>query len=173
MEQNRYIYSMPDHAPPSKALDPSFFDGRLMIDILSWDWNLRIALNPAAIGPEAPLKGLDYGRDFTLYGRVRAPRELRNKSVKLTLSPFGPKMRFGPGGLEQVGELTVQPPGSEFDFEGALMLPEDAIATTATSLASIWKHVQVHTCDYSPRDVAAYFFAAAIHPNLQAWTDAD
>lgn len=144
-----------------------------MIDILSWDWNLRIAISRAAVGRKVQFRGLDYGRDFTLHGRVRTPRELRGRTIKVTLSPFGPKVRFGRGGLGQVGRLGPLPPDSEFDFEGVLMLPEDAIATTATSLATTWKHLQVHTFADDPQQVAAYFFSAAIPPNLQAWANGD
>jgi hypothetical protein len=157
---------MSDDAQPIHALDPAFFEGRLMIDILSWDWNLRVAINATAMRPRTRFQGLDYGRDFTLHGRVRTPRELRGRTIKVTLSPFGPKVRFGRGGLGQVGRLKTLPPDSGFDFEGVLMLPEDAIATTATSLASTWKHLQVHTFDDDPQQVAAYFFSAAIHPTL-------
>jgi hypothetical protein len=154
------------------ALEPPF-EGRIMIDILSWDWNLRIAINRAAVGRKVQFRGLDYGRDFTLRGRVRTPRELRGRTIKVTLSPFGPKVRFGRGGLGQVGRLEPLPPDSEVDFEGVLMLPEDAIATTATSLAATWKHLQIHTFDDDPQEVAAYFFSAAIPPDLQALANGD
>lgn len=136
---------MSDVKPPNAATDPGFFDGRLMIDIVGWDWNLRIAVNPALARPKARFHGLDCGRDFIIHGRARGPRELRGKAIKVTLSPFGSKVRFGRGGLQQVGALKAGPGGSDFDFEAVLMLPEDAIATTATSLASTWKHLQSRT----------------------------
>lgn len=166
---------MSDDAQPTAALDPSFFEGRLMIDILSWDWNLRVAINPAAMRPGARFQGLDYGRDFTIHGRIRAPHELRGKTIRMTLSPFGPKVRFGRGGLGQIGRLEVLPSSAEHDFGATLMLPEDAIATTATSLASIWRHVQLLTFDEDLQGakVSALFFCAAIHPNLEASTNAD
>lgn len=143
-----------------------------MIDILAWDWNLRVTINPATVGPKARFQGLDYGRDFTLLGRISAPGDLRGKSIKVTLSPFGSKVRFGRG-AERVGRVALSPKDAEFDLEGVLMLPEDAIATTATSLASTWKHLQIHTFDDDPQDVAAYFFSAAIAPNLPALANAD
>jgi hypothetical protein len=138
---------MPDDQPPNAALDPAFLEGRILIDILAWDWNLRLAISSTAMRPRARFQGLDYGRDFTIHGSVRAPRDLRGKTVRVTLSPFGPKVRFGRGGLQQVGSLTVLPQGSDVDFEATLMLPEEAIATTATSLASAWKHLQILTFD--------------------------
>lgn len=164
---------MSDDAQPPTALDPSFFEGRLMIDILAWDWNLRVAINPNAMRPRARFQGVDYGRDFTIHGRIRAPRELRGKTIKATLSPFGPKVRFGRGGLRQVGGLEVKAAGADHEFEVALMLPEEAISTTATSLASVWKHLSIWTFDedVDSAKVEAYDFAADIHPNLRAWAD--
>ncbi|MDO8324106.1 MAG: hypothetical protein Q7T23_14335 [Phenylobacterium sp.] len=165
-----------DAAIPNAASDPSFFEGRLMIDILAWDWNLRVAIcDHAVTRPKARSLGLDYGRDFTIHGRVRAPREHRGKSIKVTLSPFGPKVRFGRGALQNVGKLTILPEGSVFEFEAVLMLPEAAIASTASSLASTWKHLQIKIHDVGPggAEASAYFFQSSIHPNLEAWANAD
>ncbi|MDO8801823.1 hypothetical protein [Phenylobacterium sp.] len=141
-----------------------------MIDILAWDWTLHVATNQAVTRSKARSLALDYGRDFNLHGRVRAPREHRGKDIKVTLSPFGPNVRFGRGGQQHVGELTARPEGSDFDFEATLILPAAAIATTATSLASRWKHIQIKT---DGAKVSAYFFDAGIHPNLEAWANAD
>lgn len=142
-----------------------------MIDILSWDWNLRVAISGEQT--KAALQGLDYVRDFTIFGRVRAPRELRGKTMKATLSPFGPEVRFGRRGLEDVGQLKVLPADGDFNFEVTLRLPEEGIPTTATSLASIWKHLHIWTFDERATDarVDAYSFSADIHPNLRAWAD--
>lgn len=166
---------MSDDPRPNAALDPGFFDGRMMIDILAWDWNLRVAISPAAFRPKARFQGLDYGRDFTITGRVRAPRELRGKTIKVTLSPFGPRVRFGRGGLKEVGRLTLLPLGGDLDYRVTLMLPEEAIATTATSLASAWKHLDIWTFEEVPQDamVSSYSFSAEIHPNLLAWANAE
>jgi len=146
-----------------------------MVDILTWDWNLRVAISLATTRPRSRFQGgLDYGREFTLHGHVRAPRELRGKKMKVTLAPFGPRVRFGRGGLQQVGRLTVLRPGADSDFETTLMLPESAIPTTATALASTWKHLQIMTFDEGADGaaVSAYFFHADIHPNLKAWANA-
>jgi hypothetical protein len=161
---------MSDDPQWNAALDPTFFEGRFIVDILSWDWNLRVSATSAA-GHD----GLDYGRHFTIMGRVRAPRELRGKTMKVTLSPFGPKVRFGRGGAQQVGLLTGPRTAAEFDFEATLSLPEEATPTTATSLASIWKHLQMLTVDEGAQEtkISAYFFGAEIPANLQAWADAD
>jgi hypothetical protein len=164
-----------DDQKPSVSLDPAFFDGRMLIDILAWDWNLRVAISPASALRRVRLQGLDYGRDFTIRGLVRAPRELRGKATKITLSPFGPKVRFGRGGLQHVGALAVLPSGSDVDLEATLMLPAEAVPTTATSLASAWKHLQLQTFDEGLQGarICRYFFHASIHPNLEAWANAD
>ena len=166
---------MSDDQEQNVALDPAFFDGRLMIDILTWDWNLRVSINSAAMRPRARFQGLDYGRDFTINGRIRAPRELRGKTIKVTLSPFGPKVRFGRGGLQQVGRLSVLPPGGGSDFVAGIMLPDGAIATTASSLAAIWKHLDIWTVQRDARgaEITAYAFSADIHQNLWTWANAE
>lgn len=164
---------MSDDDLPNAAADPSFFEGRLLIDILAWDWNLRVAIGDRVVTGKPGFSGLDYGRDFTIQGHVRAPCELRGKTIKVTLSPFGPNVRFGRGGLDRVGEFA--PPSEGFDLEAVLMLPEDAIASTATSLGSRWKYLQIKTDDEGPdgTKASAYFFHARIHPNLEAWANAD
>lgn len=164
---------MPDRSPSGSERDQSFFVGQIIIDILTWDWNLRLAISSAAMRPKARFQGLEFGRDFTIRGRVRAPRELRGKIVKVVLSPFGPRVRFGRGGLQQIGRLTMLPAGGEVDFEAMLMLPEGAIATTAMSLASIWKHVDIRISGAALQgaSVSSYSFAAAVHPDVPGWSD--
>ncbi len=125
--------------------------------------------------PKARLPGLNYGRDLLVRGRVRPPRELRGKTMEVILSPFGPKVRFGRSGLHQVGEVKAALDGSDFDFQATLMLPEDAVAPSITSLASTWKYIQIQTSDddLCAARILAYSFYVHIHPNLKAWADAD
>lgn len=160
--------------PEPNALDPTFFDGRLLIDILDWDWQLRIAVEAGAKRRGRLSKGLAYGRDFVIRGRIRAPRELHGKAIKVTLSPFGRKVKFGYGGLQQIGSLRVPATRGDCDFEALLMLPEGAIPATAASLATIWKNLQILMFDESAEGAAVshYFFGADIHPNLEAWANA-
>jgi hypothetical protein len=164
-----------EETSPNLPSDPTVSGGRLMIDILSWDWKLQISVSLASKRSKPPFQGLDYGRDFTLLGQVRGPRELRGKGIKVTLSPFGPKVRFGQGGLRHLGELVKPLAGSDFDLEARLILPEDAIATTATALASVWKHIQLQTDhgDISGTRILSYAFHASIHPNLEPWANGD
>ena len=146
-----------------------------MIDSLAWDWKLQVSVSPASMWSKAPFQGLDYGRDFTLLGQVSGPRELGGKKIKVTLSPFGPKVRFGQGGLRNLGELVKPPAGSDFDLEARLFLPEDAIATTATALAAVWKHIQLQTehDNIGGTRILSYAFHASIHPNLEPWANGD
>jgi putative cofactor-binding repeat protein len=176
LEQNRYIALMPDDPQWNAALDPRFFDGRILIDILAWDWNLRVAVAGPSARPKSRFQsGLIYGRDFKIQGRVRAPSALRGKSINITLSPFGPKVLFGRNGLKEVGRLSVGSPGQDIDFAATLMLPESAIPSTATSLASAWKHLDLWTFEETNEGarISAFSFSAAIHGNLLDWANGD
>lgn len=172
-EQNKYVELM--SVPDPDALDPTFFEGRLLIDILDWDWKLRIAVQAGATRRGGLSKGLTYGRDFVIRGRVRAPRELRGKAITVTLSPFGPKVKFGPGGLRQIGDLRIPTAGGDCDLEATLMLPEDAIPATAAALATLWKNLQLITRNESAEgaEISHYFFGVHIHANLEAWANAE
>jgi hypothetical protein len=160
---------MSDDTPWNAARDPRLFDGRILIDIVAWDWNLRVAVSAPSTRPKSRFQGgLDYGRDFKIQGRIRAPGELRGKTIIVSLSPFGPKVLFGRNGLKEVGRLSAGAPGEDADFAAILMLPEAAIPSTATSLASMWRHLQLTTFDETGDGarVSAFFFSATIHPNL-------
>lgn len=158
------------------ALDPRFFDGRILVDILAWDWNLRVAVAGLSARPKSRFQGgLDYGRDFKIQGRVRAPGPLRGKTIGVSLTPFGPKVLFGRNGLKEVGRLSVGTPGHDVDFTATLMLPESASPSTATSLATTWKHLDLWTFDDTDEGarISAFSFSAAIHANLLDWANAD
>lgn len=172
-EQNKHNALVSDALP--SPLDPTFFEGRLLIDIMDWDWRLRLAVEAGAEWQRGPLKGLTYCRDFVIHGRIRAPGDMRGKAIKVSLSPFGPKVKFGKGGLQRVGDLKVLASGFETDFEATLMLPEDAIPATVASLAAIWKHLQILTFDEHAQGAAIshYYFGAEIHPNLEALANAE
>ncbi len=166
---------MSDDPQWNAALDPSFFDGRILVDILAWDWNLRVAVSGPATRPKLRFQGgLDYSRDFQIQGRIRAPGFLRNRAIAVTLSPFGPKVLFGRNGLKEVGRLSVAP-GADTDLALNLMLPESAIPSTATSLANSWKHLHFWTFNEADEGarISSFWFSADIHPNLSEWANAD
>jgi hypothetical protein len=175
-EQNRYIILMSDDPQWNAALDRRFFDGRILVDMLAWDWNLRVAVSGPSTRPKSRFQGgLDYGRDFKIQGRVRAPGALRGKTIDVKLSPFGPKVLFGRNGLQELGRLSVGAPGEDADFAATLLLPESAISSTATSLASMWKHLDFWTFDETDEGarISAFSFSAEIHANLLDWANAD
>jgi hypothetical protein len=167
---------MSDDPQWNAARDPRFFDGRILIDIQTWDWNLRVAVSAPSTRLRSRFQGgLDYGRDFKLRGRIRAPSAGRGKIVDVTLSPFGPKVLFGHNGLKEVGRLDIERLGQDADLSATLMLPESAIPSTATSLASAWKHLHLWTLDATDQGarISAFTFSAAIYPNLLEWANAD
>lgn len=93
------------------APDAGFFSGRFMVEIRQWDWNLYLALSH----PKVPKKyrfqgGLNYSRGVEIIGRVRAPNPLRGKLMRIWLSPFGPEIKFGAGGLDRVGQFSRDRP---------------------------------------------------------------
>lgn len=159
------------------ALDPGFFDGRFMVEIREWDWNLYLALS----NPKVPKKyrfqgGLNYSRGVEIIGRVRAPNPLRGKLMRIWLSPFGPEIKFGAGGLDRVGQFykdRLEAIGS--DFEASLHLPEEALPPTITCLSSVWRYLDIWIGEYEGDEaaVAAFSFSASIHPNLKEWAGAD
>lgn len=158
------------------ALDPEFFDGRILIDILSWDWRLRVAVSAASTAPRARVQGgLDYGRTFSIRGRVRAPAALRGQSIDVSLEPFGPQVLFGRNGRKEVGRLVAGASSEGADLAVSLMLPEAAIPSTTISLASIWKHLDIWTFNEAEEGapISAFAFSAAIHPNLLDWANGD
>jgi hypothetical protein len=167
---------MSDDPRWNAALDPKFFDGRILVDILAWDWNLRVAVSGPLARPKSQFqRGLDYGRDFKIQGRIRAPGMLSGKSIDITLSPFGPKVLFGGNGLKEIGRLTVGVTGEDADFVAILMLPESAVPSTAASLASIWKHIDLWAFDGTGKGarISAFAFSAQIHANLLDWANGD
>ena len=82
-------------------------------------WKLRVAIEGGAKRQGTLSKGLTYGRDFVIQGRIRAPRELRGKLIKVTLSPFGPKVRFG--ARMQIDDDS-SPPQGDGSLEGRLLI---------------------------------------------------
>jgi hypothetical protein len=82
---------------------------------------------------------------------------------------------FGRNGLKDVGRMTVRANGAEERFAAVLMLPESAIPSTATSLASVWKHLHLWTFEETDEGsrISAFTFSSAIHPNLLDWANGD
>lgn len=163
--------------PPDAALDAGFFDGRFMVEIRKWDWNLYVALSH----PKFPKKyrfqgGLNYSRGIEIIGRVRAPNPHRGKLMRVWLSPIGPKITFGKKGLDRVGHFDrncSDEIGS--DFHAQLYLPEQGLAPAITCLSAVWRYLDIWITDYQGDEAAvpAFSFAASIHPNLREWAGDD
>jgi hypothetical protein len=152
--------------------DAGFFDGRIMIEIVAWDWNLYL-------GPSHPLTprkyrfqgGLNYSRGIEIQGRVRAPARDRGKPIRVWISPFGPKVRFGKNGLSDVGTFyRGRLDASRGDIEASLMLPENALHSALTCLASVWKYLDIWVrSDEDEASISTFAFSGSIHPNLLDW----
>jgi hypothetical protein len=164
-----------DDAPPPQG--EGFFEGRLLIEIEAWEGNLHVGLSSELTPLEYRFQGgLNYVRGFDLSCRMLAPKHQRGKLIRLWLSPFEPEMRFGPQGLDEVGQLNLNPPESlNVDFTGTLFFPEAALSTAATCLSTIWKYVHVWTFDErdDQASVSAFSFSSSIHKNLEAWATSD
>lgn len=153
------------------ALDPGFFDGRLLVEIERWDASLDVRLSSESVPVEYRFQGgLNYVRGFDIDGQIVAPKAHRAKPIRVWLSPFGPEMRFGPGGIDEVGQV-YHPSPQKPDFRASLMVPEAALATAATCLASVWKYLHIWTFDEDAEraSVSAFSFSSTIHKNLEPW----
>src|SRR5436190_18171405 len=72
--------AMSDDPQWNAALESGSFDGRLLVDISSWDCTLRIAVNTPTTRLRSRFQGgLEYDRHFQIQGRIRAPAVLRDK----------------------------------------------------------------------------------------------
>lgn len=153
--------------------DPGFFDGRLMVEIGDWDWNLHVRLSSPLTPPEARFQGgLNYTRGIELIGRIRAPHTHRGMQTRVWISPFGPEIAFGPRGLDDVGRLYWKRDDAlGSGLRASLLLPESALAPALTCLSSVWKYLDIWAADDDGAEasVTAFSFCASIHPNLAEW----
>lgn len=158
---------------PNATTDPGFFDGRYLIEIMGWDWTLYVGISHPSTPVEHRFQGgLNYSRGIEVAGRVRAPAIHRGKRVRIWVSPFGAETAFGAEGLGDVGRLyTNRADALKSDLQVSLNLPEVALSPALTSLASVWKYLDIWTSDdgQDEADVTAYSFSASIHPNLAGW----
>jgi len=162
---------------PTAALEPGFFNGRFMIEIREWNWNLYLAPSRPEIPVEYRFRGgLNYSRDIEIIGRVRAPNPHRGKLTRIWLSPFGPEMTFGIDGLDSVGQFYRDRPDElGADFQASLHLPDEALPPAITCLGSVWRYLDIWIDKYRGDEatVTAFSFSARIHPNLVEWAGAD
>ena len=146
--------------------DSPIREDEFRIEILSWDWNLAVAISSELTPIEQRFQGgLSYVRSFQLWGRVVEPEAYRGKTVRIWISPFGPDIAFGPDEIDEVGRLYLSPPtGNKADWTMSLMLPEDAIASLATCLGTVSKYLFVRIFDArgDEASIDLYSFSSAL-----------
>jgi hypothetical protein len=104
--------------------------------------------------------GLSYVRGFQLWGRVADPQTYRGKTVRIWISPFGPDMAFGPDDMDEVGRLYLSPPVTrKADWSVSLMLPEDAVASLATTLGTVSKYLFIRVFDVDAEEASIDFYS--------------
>lgn len=134
------------------------------IEILSWDWNLAVAVSSKLTPVERRFQGgLSYVRDFQLRGRVVEPETHRGKTVRIWISPFGPDITFGPDEIDEVGRVYLSgPTANKTDWTVSLMLPEDAVTALAMCLGTVTKYLFIRTFDpkASEASISHYAFSA-------------
>jgi hypothetical protein len=168
---------MPSDQAGDAALDPSFFEGRFLIEIESWSPKLHVGLSRESVPMADRFQGgLDYIRNFELFGRIVAPKAFRTRTVRAWLQPFDTETQFGtadPGDCNEVGRLYFHLGQEGGDLSAALMLPEDAISFAATCLAATWRYVHIWTfdADHDSARLSAFSFSSTVHKNLVPWID--
>ena len=162
---------MPE-AERNAAEEPGFFDGRYLIDILSWDLSLHVGVSREIVPPEYRFQGgLDYARSFEIQGRIAAPVSARSQTVTVWLMPFGPDVKFDISDGSGVGILHKHETPYGVRLSAQLLIPEASIAPVATCLNSRWKFIHVWTFDDSEEraEVRAFSFSSTVHENLKPW----
>jgi hypothetical protein len=136
------------------------------IEILSWDWDLAVAISSQMTPVEHRFQGgLSYIRGFQLWGRVVEPEAVRGKTVRIWIYPFGPELSFGPDELDEVGRIHLRPgSGNKTDWTASLLLPEDAVATLATCLGTVTKYlfIRIFEADANEASIDHYAFSASL-----------
>jgi hypothetical protein len=155
------------------APDPSFFDGRLLVEIEAWNCALSVGLSSALMPRQYTFQsGLDVTRGFDIEGRLRAPSRYRDQRISIHLQPFGP----GREEWDEVGRLYFHPdrPGGRPQLMATLLVPEVTLSMIATCLGTSWKYIHVWTFDEDAEEasVSSFSFDTKVHKNLAAWVEA-
>jgi hypothetical protein len=159
-------------------------EGRFLIEIESWDGNLHVGLAPRSTPAEQRFqRGLAFVQGFEIVGRVVAPKASFARAIRVWLSPFGPEVQFGDGGLDEVGQFRTHPQERrEQAFTATLLVPEAALPLAATCLGSVWKYLHIWTFDEEDiayiegeltapiKSLAGSFEASEIRAHVKAMT---
>jgi hypothetical protein len=118
---------------------------RFLIEISDWNWGLHVAMAPEHLPQEERFQGgLLYSRNLDIIGTVVSPDRHSGKAIRFSLLPFGSDIRFGPEGLQELGQLhEAGDRTSGAYFTSTLILPEDALPISVTALGSAWKYLHI------------------------------
>lgn len=156
-----------------EPLPSSFFEGRFLIEIVSWDWPLHLATSRKHVPREYTFQGgLDYGRWIEVEGKFLAPIEFRGQLIRLHVSPFGPEEVFGPGGWDRVGWFYyLRPDMDRRGYSASLMAPEAEMAALAIRLAHKTKYIDLWTFgfDIDQAFVDRYCFSSNVAKKGRPW----
>ncbi len=120
-------------------------EDRFLIEISDWDWGLHVAMAPEHLPQEQRFQGgLLYSRNLDIIGTVTSPARYSGRAIRLSLLPIGPDIQFGPEGLQDLGQLyEAGDRASGAPLTSTLVLPEDALPVSVTTLASAWKYLHI------------------------------
>lgn len=127
------------------AMTPDADEARLIFQIESWDWPLFLGVAPAILPKEQRFQGgLIYNRSLDLVGKLVEPSSQSGKTLRLSIMGFGPDVEFGPGSLEELGQLyEKEAEVGNTVFEAIAVIPAEALSTSAICLSSVWKFVHL------------------------------
>ena len=158
------------------ALHPSFFEGRLLVEILSWEWEVGVGLS--RIGPREYRfqGGLDLARTITMECRIQAPQEHRGLDIEVNIYPIHGRMRFGRFGMKSVGSVRLFSSGPEPEgCRANLLLPEMDMPMLAVALSTKLRYLHLWTreLDVEAAKVTNYGFSSTIGDKVKPWAGVD
>lgn len=158
------------------ALSPGFFEGRVLIEILSWEWVLGVGLS--RIGPRQYRfqGGLDLSRTITMEGRIQAPQEQRGRDIEVGIYPIHRRMRFGRLGRKSVGSVQLSNSAPEpGGCRANLLLPETDLPMLAVALSTKLRYLHLWTrgIDVEAARVTNYGFSSTIGDKVKPWAGVD
>lgn len=153
-------------------LTSGVLDGRILIEIDTWEADFHLGMLPPGMPTEGSyLGGLIFVRGFDVRGRVLAPKELSGGTIDITLSPLPPDLLFIPSATNSVGRFYFRPENPGLRNNAVrLYMPEADLTHIATCLAANWKYVHVWISGKDENDAAvdSYSFSSAVHDDLEA-----
>lgn len=156
-----------------ELLTAGFFEGRLLMQIESWDATLALRVCSEGTPPEYRLRGaFSRSQLFELRGKLLAPKGYRGQSIRVFLSPLGQDIAFERDEPVEAGRIRFRDEGGEkTEITATLRLLEEDVGYTATCLSSIWKYLHIWISEEYDldADISSYSFSAALHCNLDPW----